>query len=139
MIPLSEKAGVGARSPYTDALEIAHLLSERDADVLTSIGSGSDTYARKVARLFTCDVARRIYGRRRGKLVEQETGRTQESTTKKPTRVKFICVPTSLSANEWKMVVASTSAAGKKQHFGLDHGGAQELVLMDLRVVSTAP
>lgn len=136
---VGRKAGVGAHSPYKDVIEIAHLLSECDADVLLSIGSGSYTDACKVARLLHATLPRGFTADDVENLIDPETGRSGETAIKKPTKVKFICVPTSLSAGEWNWSGSSTNAAGKKQHFGLEDGGAPELVLMDPEVASTAP
>lgn len=104
---VGRKAGVGAHSPYADVIEIAHLLHEYNADVLISIGSGSYSDACKTARLLHATLPPAFNADDMESLVDKQTGLAPQSVVKKPTKVKLICVPTSLSAGEWSKSTSS--------------------------------
>ncbi|KAF2204135.1 maleylacetate reductase [Delitschia confertaspora ATCC 74209] len=132
---VAEKAGVGSHSPYDDVIDIAHMLSHNDADCLISVGSSSYSDACKIARLMHSTLPADFGAEDMEKLVDQEKG--VASGLKAPT-VKLILVPTSLSASEWNQTSSATNAEKKKQHFGIQQGAA-DLILLDPEVASTSP
>ncbi|KAF2004229.1 Dehydroquinate synthase-like protein [Amniculicola lignicola CBS 123094] len=130
------KSGVGAHSPYPDAIDIAQLLHSRQADCLISVGSSSYSDACKTARLLHSTLPSTITVDNVENTVDQKRGLADNF---KDPLVKLILVPTSLSASEWNHVSSGTNPnTGKKQHFGIETA-APDLVLLDPELASTAP
>ncbi|KAF2155406.1 Dehydroquinate synthase-like protein [Myriangium duriaei CBS 260.36] len=134
---VGKKIGVGAHSPYRDVVEIAHLLQERDADCLISVGSSSYSDACKIASKLANTLPRGFTEKDMEGLIDEAKGKG----VTKEAKVKVILIPTSLSAAEWNGTGSCTNSSGKKQHFGLqDHKlGAADLVLCDPVLASSAP
>ncbi|KAF2767452.1 Dehydroquinate synthase-like protein [Teratosphaeria nubilosa] len=134
---VGKKIGVGAHSPYSDVVEIAHLLQNTDADCLLSIGSSSYNDASKIASKLANTLLPGSTDTDMEAIVDQEKGKATTNDAK----VKVIQAPTSLSAAEWNGTASATNSDGKKQHFGLasHKEGAPDLIVMDPELASTAP
>ena len=134
---VGKKAGVGARSPYQDILEITNLLNERRADCLLSIGSSNYSDACKIARLMQTNLdPKSLTPEAIEALVDQEKGTVDDP---KDPVTRLILVPTGLNASEWNNESSATSpTTQKKQHFSSPNV-APDLILLDPEVASTSP
>jgi len=132
-----KKLGVGSHSPYSDVIEIAHLLQDHNADCLISIGSGSYSDASKIAVYLQTSMPPNFGAKDMEATIDQDRGFGEL----KPAKAKLILVPTSLSAGEWNGTGSSTNDQGKKQHYGLRNhcDGGADLIICDPELASTAP
>ncbi|GAM86262.1 hypothetical protein ANO11243_042740 [Dothideomycetidae sp. 11243] len=134
---VGKQIGVGSHSPYKDVIAVTHLVQQKDADCLISIGGSSYSDACKIASKLAATLPGGFTAEDMEGLIDQSNGKG----VTKYAKIKLILVPTTLSASEWNGIGSCTNSNGKKQHFGphgLKQGGA-DVVLCDPELASTAP